>query len=246
VAANSRTHRSWLVRLRVTGGVRHPEELRSRSKPATKLIVDGVSAWSTSTRTSRCAASMSGSRSSSPATARDYKKASICLRFTLDGTAVPLLANASKVSDTEAACLYRADGIGLYRTEFAFFIRSTFPTEEEQYQLWKRAAQRIHPRKIVLRCSTWVATSSSRISSATGAQPVARSARDSPLAQESGVLKGQLRALLRVSAEHPLSVLIPVVGGIEEVRATRAVLGQAMAELTAEGKAFDPRIPLGP
>jgi len=65
------------------------------------------------------------------------------------------------------------------------------------------------------------------------------------LLNNPGVLKSQLRALLRVSAEHPVSALIPVVGGIEEVRATRAILSQAMAELSAEGKAFNPRIPLG-
>jgi phosphoenolpyruvate-protein kinase (PTS system EI component) len=159
---------------------------------------------------------------------------------------VPLLANASKVSDTEAAYLYRADGIGLYRTEFAFSIRSTFPTEEEQYQLWKRAAQRIHPRKIVL-----------RLLDVGGDKQLpyfpAPQARNPSLAQRGirlllknpGVLKGQLRALLRVSAEHLVSALIPVVGGIEEVRATRAILSQAMVELSAEGKAFNPRIPLG-
>jgi len=47
---------------------------------------------------------------------------------TLDGTTLPLLANVNKFSDTEAAFLYNADGIGLYRTEFTFSIRSAFPT----------------------------------------------------------------------------------------------------------------------
>ena len=165
---------------------------------------------------------------------------------TLDGTAILLLANASKVSDTEAACLYRADGIGLYRTEFAFSIRSAFPSEEEQYQLWNRAAERIHPRKIVL-----------RLLDVGGDKQLPYfplpEARNPSLAQRGirlllknpSVLKSQLRAFLRVSAEHPVSVLIPVVGGIEDVRATRAVLNEAMAELTAEGKAFNPKIPLG-
>ncbi len=165
---------------------------------------------------------------------------------TLDGTAVPLLANASKVSDTEAACLYRADGIGLYRTEFAFSIRSAFPSEDEQYQLLKRAAERIHPRKIVLRL---LDVGGDKQLSYFPLPP----ARNPSLARRGirlllkhpDVLKGQLRAFLRVSAEHPVSVLLPVVGGIEEVRATRAVLAQAMAELGAEGKAFNPNVPLG-
>ena len=64
---------------------------------------------------------------------------------TLDGTAIALLANVSKFADTEAACLYNADGIGLYRTEFGFSVRNAFPTEEEQYDVLRRAAERAPP-----------------------------------------------------------------------------------------------------
>jgi phosphotransferase system enzyme I (PtsI) len=165
---------------------------------------------------------------------------------TLDGTAVPLFANASKVSDTEAAYLYRADGIGLYRTEFAFSIRNAFPTEEEQYQLLKRAAERLHPRKIVLRLLdvggdkqlSYLPLSASRNPSLS-----LRGIR--LLLKRPEVLKTQLRAFLRVSADHPVSVLLPVVGGLEEVREARAVLTQVMAELTAEGTPFNATIPFG-
>src|SRR5262249_30521969 len=61
---------------------------------------------------------------------------------TLDGTALPLLANVNKFSDTEAALLFNAEGIGLYRTEFTFSIRSAFPTEDEQFEYLERAAER--------------------------------------------------------------------------------------------------------
>jgi phosphotransferase system enzyme I (PtsI) len=215
-------------------------------KTGDQLIVDGVSGMvfvnpdqAVQSEYARLEAELSGYRAG--------LQESIDLpSVTLDGTAILLLANASKVSDTEAACLYRADGIGLYRTEFAFSIRSAFPSEEDQYQLWKRAAERIHPRKIVL-----------RLLDVGGDKQLPYfplpQARNPSLAQRGirlllknpDLLKSQLRAFLRVSAEHPVSVLIPVVGGIEDVRATRAVLNEAMAELTAEGKAFNPKIPLG-
>jgi phosphotransferase system enzyme I (PtsI) len=215
-------------------------------KTGDQLIVDGVSGsvfvnpdQSVRSEYERLEAELSGYRAG--------LQESIDLpSVTQDGTAIPLLANASKVSDTEAACLYQADGIGLYRTEFAFSIRSGFPSEEEQYQLWKRAAERIHPRKIVL-----------RLLDIGGDKQLSYfplpQTRNPSLAQRGirlllknpSVLKSQLRAFLRVSADHPVSVLIPVVGGIEDVRATRAVLKQAMAELGAEGKAFNPEIPLG-
>jgi phosphotransferase system enzyme I (PtsI) len=240
------SHTSILARSSRIPAVAGIREAPFKIETGDQLIVDGVSGVvyvnpdeSVRREYERLEAELSGYRAG-------LQKGLDLPSVTLDGTAVPLLANASKVSDTEAACLYRADGIGLYRTEFAFSIRSTFPTEEEQYQLWKRAAQRIHPRKIVL-----------RLLDVGGDKQLPYfplpQARNPSLAQRGirlllknpGVLKGQLRALLRVSAEHPVSVLIPVVGGIEEVRATRAVLSQAMVELSAEGKPFNPKIPLG-
>jgi phosphotransferase system enzyme I (PtsI) len=59
------------------------------------------------------------------------------------------------------------------------------------------------------------------------------------------VLKPQLRAFLRVSAKHPVSILLPFVGGLEEVRQTREVIQQVQRELSAAGKDFNPKIPVG-
>jgi phosphotransferase system enzyme I (PtsI) len=240
------SHTSILARSSRIPAVSGIREAPLKIKTGDQLIVDGVSGVvfvnpdeSIRGEYERLEAELSGYRAG-------LQKGLDLPSVTLDGTAVPLLANASKVSDTEAACLYRADGIGLYRTEFAFSIRGAFPSEDEQYQLLKRAAERIHPRKIVL-----------RLLDVGGDKQLSYfplpSTRNPSLAQRGirlllkhpELLKGQLRAFLRVSAEHPVSVLLPVVGGIEEVRATRAVLAQAMAELGAEGKAFNPNVPLG-
>src|SRR4029453_10724697 len=59
--------------------------------------------------------------------------------------------NASKYADTEGALLYNADGIGLYRTEFGFSVRPSFPSEDEQVEFLERAAERLHPRPVVFR-----------------------------------------------------------------------------------------------
>jgi phosphotransferase system enzyme I (PtsI) len=165
---------------------------------------------------------------------------------TLDGTGISLLANVNKFSDTEAALLYKAAGIGLYRTEFAFAIRSGFPTEDEQFEFLDRAAERFHPRKVVYRLldlggdkalpyfplpvsrNPWLSQRGTRL-----------------LLNHLEVLKPQLRAFLRVSANHPVSILLPVVGGLEEVRQARQVVQQVQRELSAAGQGFDPQIPIG-
>ena len=132
-----------------------------------------------------------------------------------------LLANVSKFADTEPAFLYRADGIGLYRTEFGYAVRSGFPTEEEQYEFLNRAAERFHPRKVVLRLLDVGGDKELSYFPL----PVSRNPSLSErgirlLLKNPEVLKRQLRAFLRISADHPVSVLLPVVCGVEDIRAT--------------------------
>jgi len=165
---------------------------------------------------------------------------------TRDGTEVALLANVSKFADAEAALLYNAGGVGLYRTEFGFAIRGHFPTEDEQFEFLNRAAERFHPRKLTFRLLD--------IGGDKDLPYFPLPAAHNPLLAQRGVrlllehpeiLKTQLRAFLRVSAQHPVQILMPMVGGVEEVRATRAVIREVERELAAEGKAFNPKTPLG-
>src|SRR5437660_7374448 len=156
---------------------------------------------------------------------------------TLDGTTLPLLANVNKFSDTEAALLNKADGIGLYRTEFAFSIRSAFPTEDEQFEFLERAAERMHPRKLVFRL---VDLGGDKILPYFPLPP----SRNPSLAERGirlllrhvDLLKTQLRAFLRVSARHPVSILLPVVVGIEDVRQAREVVRSEERRVGKEGR----------
>jgi phosphotransferase system enzyme I (PtsI) len=165
---------------------------------------------------------------------------------TLDGTEIALLANVSKFADTEAAFLYKAHGIGLYRTEFGFTIRSSFPSEDEQYEFLARAAERFQPRGVAFRLLDL------------GGDKILPyfplpSARNPSLAQRGirlllqhpEVLERQLRAFLRVSADYPISIILPVVSGVEDVRETRAVVRRVQQQLAASGVRFNPSVPIG-
>jgi phosphotransferase system enzyme I (PtsI) len=165
---------------------------------------------------------------------------------TLDGTAIPLLANVNKLSDTEAALLHGAEGIGLFRTEFGFTAGNAAPTEEEQFHALKSAAERFHPRKVVFRMLDLGGDKDIPYFP----MPASRNPSLAPrgirlLLRHPEVMKPQLRAFLRVSAEHPVNILLPVVGGLEEIREARAAIRQVQAELAAEGKRSDAAVPVG-
>jgi len=240
------SHTSILARSMRMPAVTGVPEAALKIKTGDHVIVDGVSGvvfvnpdGSVRSQYERAADDLRGSTA-------ELQKVVDLPSVTLDGTVVPLLANASKLADVEAAFLYKADGIGLYRTEFGFSIRNAFPTEEEQYEFLELAAARFHPRKIVL-----------RLLDVGGDKELPYfplpSSRNPSLAQRGirlllknpDVLRRQLRVFLRVSAEHPVSILVPVVGGLEEVRATRAILNDVMAELRAERTGFNPNVALG-
>jgi phosphotransferase system enzyme I (PtsI) len=240
------SHTSILARSMRMPSVTGVHEVALKIQTGDRVIVDGISGVvfinpdeSVTDEYERVEAELRGYK-------EELQKIALLPSVTLDGTVIPLLANVSKLSDTEAATLYRADGVGLYRTEFSFSIRSAFPTENEQYEFLKLAAERIHPRKMVF-----------RLLDVGGDKelpyfPLPLS-RNPSLAQRGirlllrhpDVLKRQLRAFLRVSAEHPVSILLPMVGGLDEVRATRALLEQVKTELGGEGTKFNAQIPLG-
>ena len=165
---------------------------------------------------------------------------------TLDGTPISLLANINKYADTEVAFRHNADGIGLYRTEFGFSVRSSLPSDDEQYEFLARAAERLHPRPIVFRLLDVGGDKDLPTLPLPAARNPSLSQRGIRLLLEHpDILRSQLRAFLRVSADHLVSILLPVVGGIEEVRRTKAILREVQDDLAARGVRFSRETPVG-
>jgi phosphotransferase system enzyme I (PtsI) len=243
---NKFSHSSILARSLGTPAVAGVPSALAQIKTGDRLIVDGVAGVvfvnpesSIEREYERLSADLESSRN-------ELRPLIDLSSRTLDGTTLPLLANVNKFSDTEAALLYKADGIGLYRTEFTFSIRSALPSEDEQFEFLERAAERMHPRKLVFRL---VDLGGDKILPYFPLPP----SRNPSLAERGirlllrhpGVLKTQLRAFFRVSARHPVSILLPMVVGIEDVRQVREVLHQVQRELSAEGHPFNPATPIG-
>ncbi len=165
---------------------------------------------------------------------------------TSDGVAITLNANVGKVADAAMAAAFGAEGIGLYRTEFAFFAHAQFPTEEQQYQVYRTAADHVRPCNVVLRT---LDVGSDKLLPyfplPAEANPSLGRRGTRLLLGHPQILRTQLRAILRLSATHPVSLLFPMIGGVEEFTAARAAVESAKEELRREGQSFNPRIPIG-
>jgi len=150
---------------------------------------------------------------------------------TRDGIRIEVFANLGSPGEAASAVELGAEGVGLLRTEFLFLDRSELPGEEEQAQTLREIAVALDGRPLVVR------TLDAGADKPLPALPMPSEAnpflgvRGIRLALERrDVLATQLRAILRVAADHPVKVMLPMVATLDEIHATRAVLAQARAE----------------
>ena len=156
---------------------------------------------------------------------------------TKDGMVIRLLANLNLVSELEVALHVKAKGIGLYRTEFPFIVRSTFPTEEEQYQGYKRVLDKMEGRPVVFRTLDIGGDKAlSYFPVDHGNNPFLglRALRFS--LRNPAIFKQQLRALLRAAHGNPQAkVMFPMVASLDEFQAARNLARGCQRELEQEG-----------
>jgi phosphotransferase system enzyme I (PtsI) len=165
---------------------------------------------------------------------------------TKDGVAVTLMTNIGMIADVETTLLAKADGVGLYRTEFAFLVRPAFPTEDEQFYGIRMVAEPLHPRPLVVRLLDIGGDKNLPYLPLPRAPNPFLSKRGIRLMlTHRSILKTQLRVLLRASASHPISILVPMVSSVEDVIGVREVLEESKAELKAASIGFNPNIPVG-
>jgi phosphoenolpyruvate-protein phosphotransferase (PTS system enzyme I) len=165
---------------------------------------------------------------------------------TRDGEPVSLKANVELPAEAILALDHGAEGIGLYRTEFIYIDRTTMPTEQEQYELYRAVVEAVAPRPVTLRTfdigGDKFASSfqlPAELNPALGLRAV-RLALSRP-----DVFLEQLRAMVRASAHGDLRIMVPMVASVQELREVRRLLGRAMQEVESAGHKYARHIPLG-
>jgi phosphotransferase system enzyme I (PtsI) len=163
---------------------------------------------------------------------------------TLDGHRVQLAANIELEEELEYIKMQGADGIGLYRTESLLIGKEVFPSEEEQYQVYRRIAESVYPKQAVIRTfdiggDKLMAQAIAENNPFLGWRGI-RVMLDKPQ-----IFLDQLRAILRASALKNLSIMFPMVTNIKEVKLSKQLIAQAKDDLRVHSIDFDENIRLG-
>lgn len=165
---------------------------------------------------------------------------------TLDGKFIHLSANIEDQNDIESVVAHGAEGVGLFRTEYLFINHESLPTEEEQYQSYRKVATALKPNPVIIRTLDLGGDKfASHLQLAKEVNPFLgwRAIRFC-LAQPE-LFRAQLRAILRASAEGNVKMMYPMISGLEELNQANALLEKCRAELRTEGLPFDEKMEVG-
>jgi phosphotransferase system, enzyme I, PtsP len=165
---------------------------------------------------------------------------------TADGTRVTLLANINLLADVEVARSYKAEGIGLYRTEFPFMIRNDFPSEEEQLHIYRRLIEGMPGREVTFRTLDVGGDKMlSYFDYGAEANPFLglRSIRFS--LRHRDVFMQQVRAILRAAHDTRVRIMFPMISSPDELAEATAVVQEGRASLRNDGVPACQHVELG-
>jgi phosphotransferase system enzyme I (PtsP) len=167
--------------------------------------------------------------------------------YTKDREKIFLLANINLLGDLKNARFFKAAGIGLYRTEFPFIIRSDFPSEEEQYVIYKKLVAGMPDKEITFRTldigGDKVLSYFQHHSKENNPFLGMRSIRFS--LEHKDIFSQQIRAILRAAIGANVRIMFPMISSLDEYISAREVFRDCVISLKQEGQEFNPNIKLG-
>jgi len=164
---------------------------------------------------------------------------------TLDGEDVQLYANIELPDDVEAAREAGADGIGLFRTEFLFLNRGDMPTEDEQFEAYRKVVKGMEGRPVTIRTFDLGADKALDAMDRVKTNPALGLRAIRLQLAEPKMFRIQLRAILRASKYGKVKILIPMLAHAHEIDATLAAVQQAKQSLREQKVGFDEGIEVG-
>ena len=165
---------------------------------------------------------------------------------TKEGVQVEIVANIGKPEDVDKVLQYDGEGVGLFRTEFLFMDRTAMPTEEEQFAAYKKVAETLEGKPVIIRTLD--------VGGDKEIPYLALEKEENPFLgfrairlclKREDLYRPQLKALLRASAYGDIRIMVPMVTCLDELRAVKNMIAELKEELKAEGVAYDENIKVG-
>lgn len=165
---------------------------------------------------------------------------------TADGQEIMLYANIGSLEDLPAVYANDGMGVGLFRSEFIYLESKTFPTEDEQFLIYKSAAQKALGKRVIIRTLDIGADKQVDYFEMPKEENPAMGVRAIRIClTRPAIFKTQLRALYRASAFGKLAIMFPMITSVGEVRKIKEICAEVRAELKKEGLPFNENIELG-
>ena len=164
---------------------------------------------------------------------------------TTDGRRINVYANIGSVEDVEKVLANDGGGIGLFRSEFLYLGREDYPTEEEQFEIYKEVLSRMGGRKVIIRTLDIGADKQVDYFNLPKEENPAMGYRAIRICLDRvDIFKTQLRAIYRASAFGTAAIMFPMIISVNEIRRIKEIVEEVKAELVKEGRSFN-RVELG-
>lgn len=166
--------------------------------------------------------------------------------ITKDGHEVKVLANIGMPDDVKIVIQNTAEGVGLFRSEFLYMNSENFPTENEQFEAYKKVVLKLKNKEVIIRTLD--------IGGDKDLKYMKLSKEDNPFLgyrairiclDDINLFKVQLRAILKASAFGNVAIMIPMISSLEELRKTKEIINEVKEELREKKIKFDENIKIG-
>ncbi|HDQ46077.1 MAG TPA: phosphoenolpyruvate--protein phosphotransferase [bacterium] len=240
------SHASILARSKNIPAVVGVEHLMDVSKQGNRIIIDGITGI---VYVDPPEDLVSEYRKQQAKFAKYLKKLSgdISLEArTMDGVSVSLYANVSMMADVSLSLRYRAEGIGLFRTELSFLIAGDMLDEESQFNIYRTVVEAMQGKPVTIRTLDLGGDKFLPFESLHKEKNPFMGWRSIRIfLQEKDVFRTQIRAILRASHYGPVRILYPMISSYEEIREIATVMESSKEELRRIGIPFDENVPGG-
>jgi phosphotransferase system enzyme I (PtsI) len=222
-------------------------DITAKLETGQNVLLDGNDGWLIVDPTPKTLAQYAEIESKRAKVTAKLKELRETTSTTRDGRHIVLSANIELPEDVDAVEANGAEGVGLYRTEFLYLNRPSLPTEDEQYEIYRKVAERVRPDPLIIRTFDLGGDklAPGTVDIADELNPFLGWRAIRFCLENIDIFKTQLRAILRASSVGNVKIMFPMISGLDELRRAIAVLDECKEELRSSKIDMAERLDVG-